>query len=248
MENTQEVNFDEDLLITLRVDPSYNEPILHQVLRIAIYDEYHAYETYRKTIETFGNVQPFSNIVQAEIRHFSALEPLLVKYNVPAPINNWYEKIELPDTLLECCEVGVAAEIDNVKMYDNLLSYVDEYPDIKDVLYRLQAASYNNHLPAFRNCVARYSLNNVNIDNIYEQYSTHNTSIPSSEDMMSKMNQFNELAAKLSSGQMTQDDLLKVLGNTNLSFVGGALLGAAGLTIFNQMAKDNDKSEEEWCL
>ena len=36
-------NFDEDLLAGLRVDPQYDEPILHQVLRIAVYDEYHAY-------------------------------------------------------------------------------------------------------------------------------------------------------------------------------------------------------------
>jgi len=243
--NNNEVvkNFDEDLLIGLRVDPTYDEPILDQVLRIAVYDEYHAYETYKKTIETFGNVAPFSNIIQAEVRHFSALEPLLVKYNVPAPINDWAGKIELPNTLLECCEVGVAAEIDNVKMYDNLLSFVDQYPDIKDVLYKLQAASYNNHLPAFRNCVQQYSTTQVDINSIYEQYSAHTNAIPSNEDMISKMNEFNELAGKLASGQISQEDLLKVLANTNLSFIGGALLGAVGMGVFSQMSKESDKTD-----
>ena len=243
LNNQELVNFDEELLIGLRVDESYNEPILHQVLRIAVYDEYHAYETYKKTIETFGNVTPFSNIIEAEIRHFNALEPLLIKYNVPAPINDWAEKIELPNTLLECCEVGVAAEIDNVKMYDNLLSYVGEYPDIQDVLYQLQAASYNNHLPAFRSCVQKYSTSEVNVGNIYEQYSAHNNAIPSNEDIASKMNEFNDLAGKLASGQLSQEELLKVLGNTNLSFVGGALLGAVGMSMFGQIAKDLKEEE-----
>ena len=243
--NNEEVvkNFDEDLLIGLRVDESYNEPILHQVLRIAVYDEYHAYETYKKTIETFGNVAPFSSIIQAEVRHFSVLEPLLVKYNVPAPINNWASKIELPNTLLECCEVGVAAEIDNVKMYDNLLSYVDQYPDIKDVLYQLQAASYNNHLPAFRNCVQQYSTSQVDLNSIYEQYSTHANSISSNEDMISKVNEFNELARKLASGEVSQEEILKLLGNTNLSLVGGALLGAVGMGVFSQMTKESNKTD-----
>lgn len=232
-DSQQVVNFDEDLLITLRVDPSYDEPILSQVLRIAVYDEYHAYETYRKTIEKFGEVNPFVNIMQSEVRHFTALEPLLVKYKVPAPINDWYNKIEIPDTLQECCEVGVAAEIDNIKMYDNLLSYVDEYPDIKDILYRLQAASYNNHLPVFRSCV--------------QQHSTHQetNSIPSNDEMMSKMNEFNAIAGKIASGQMSQEDILKLLGNTNLSFVGGALLGAVGMSMFSQIAKQNQNEKDE---
>lgn len=243
--NETQVNFDEDLLIGLRVDPSYDEPIINQVLRIAVYDEFHAYETYRKTIETFGNVAPFTNIMEAEVRHFSALEPLLVKYNVPAPVNNWYEKIELPNTLLECCEVGVAAEIDNIKMYDNLISYMDEYPDVKDLLFRLQAASYNNHLPAFRSCVQQYSTQTVDVNSIYNQYSTHQTAqneIPSQEDMMAKMNEFNTIAQKFATGQVSQEDLLKVLGNTNLSFVGGALLGAVGMGMFANM---NSKEDEE---
>lgn len=150
-----QMNFDEKLLEGLRVDPSYDEPVLHQVLRIAIYDEYHAYETYRKIIDQFGPVQPFANIVQAEVRHYSALLPLLHRYGVPVPIDNWYEKLEIPNTLVECCEAGVAAEIDNIRMYDNLLMYVSQ-PDIREVFFRLQAASHNNHLPAFRRCVATH--------------------------------------------------------------------------------------------
>jgi len=88
-----EINNDADLLVGLRVDPNYDEPVLDQVLRIAVYDEYHAYETYRKVIETFGNQQPFTSIIEAEIKHYEALTVLLEKYNVALPVNDWYDKI-----------------------------------------------------------------------------------------------------------------------------------------------------------
>jgi hypothetical protein len=240
-------NFDEDLLTGLRVDPSYNEPVLHQVLRIAVYDEFHAYETYKKTIEKFGVVEPFANIMQAEVRHYEALIPLLNKYGVPVPVNDWADKIEEPNNILEASEVGVAAEIDNVKMYDNLISYAKNYPDVVDILYRLQAASYNNHLPAFRQSVAGHSAMPVDINAIYNQYSTHDT-IPAQEDMAAKMNEFNQMAMKLSTGELSQEDIMTFLGNTNLSFIGGALAGAVGTMIFSQMTKEESVQGEDQCL
>jgi len=238
-----EVNFDEDLLVTLRVDPSYDEPILHQVLRIAIYDEYHAYETYRKVIETFGNVLPFSNIIEAEIRHYQALMPLLEKYNIPVPIDNWYEKIELPKTLVECCEVGVAAEIDNVQMYDNLLLYVEEYPDIQDVLYQLQAASYNNHLPAFRNCVVQYTNESVNINDIYNNFSEHNAGNTNPE-MLNKVNDFRNIATKFASGQINEQDVIKLFSSVDTATIGGVLLGGLGaMQLVKMMNEKNTQGE-----
>ena len=229
-------NFDEALLLSQRVDESFDEPILHQVLRIAIYDEYHAYETYRKVIDRFGAMPPFTNIMEAEVRHFSALEPLLMKYEVPLPVNDWYEKIEIPNTILECCEVGVAAEIDNIRMYDHLLHYVGEYPDIQDIFYRLQAASYNNHLPAFRRCVVRHSALQ-NPAGVNPSGAMPNLD---SEEMMQQMNEFSKIAQKLASGQMKQEDIFKLLGQTNISFVGGVLLGALGAIGYNQFSKNKE--------
>lgn len=150
-----EINIDEQLLENQRVNENDSQPILSQVLRIAVYDEFKAYESYTKIMEKFGYFQPFVNIREAEARHYSALIALLEKYQVEVPINNWEQKIEVPNSFIEACELGVANEIKNIAMYENLLSYIQE-EDIKDVLFRLQAASYNNHLPAFRNCVISY--------------------------------------------------------------------------------------------
>lgn len=226
-----EINFDETLLLSQRVDPSFDEPVLHQVLRIAVYDEYHAYETYMKVINTFGEQKPFTNIIEAEVMHYSMLIPLLEKYEVPVPIDNWYERVELPATFVECCELGVAAEIKNIRMYDDLLLYVDSYPDVKEVLYRLQAASYNNHLPAFRKCVSK-----------------HNTSssenILSEDEMSQKVNEFTQMAQKLVSGEMSQEEMMKMLGSTNMSFLGGILAGGLGAAFLPKLYnKENDTKD-----
>lgn len=146
-------NFDEALLLSHKVDPTLAMPTMHQALRIALYDEYHARAVYAKVIQAFGFVPPFSNIVQAEERHVAALLPLFAKYGVEPVIDDWADKVAAEATFTENCEVGVAAEIENVKMYDNLIPYA-EMPDVLDVFYRVQVASYNNHLPAFRACAA----------------------------------------------------------------------------------------------
>ncbi len=217
-------NFDEKLLEAQRVDPAFDEEILHQVLRIAVYDEYHAYNTYLKVINKFGEMKPFSNIIKAEINHYGALIPLLEKYNVPLPIDDWYDKIEIPETIVECCELGVAAEIANIKMYDNLLKYTDQSLDVRDTLYKLQAASYNNHLPAFRKCVQEYSLN-----------------VFSSNTML---NDFGEIAKKISTGEMNQEELMKLLENTNMSFIGGIVLGGISAGVLGSMINNNEEQGE----
>lgn len=220
-----ETNLDEKLLLSQRVDLNDDQNVISQVLRIAVYDEFHAYETYSAIIEKFGNVNPFVNIKEAEAVHYSALMPLCEKYSVQIPVNDWAEKIEVPNTLVECCELGVAAEINNIKMYDNLIEHTDEL-DIKDILYKLQAASYNNHLPAFRNAVLSY--NNINLGN--EAFS--------SENLMSKVGEYQELLEDIKSGNIDETKIAQLLGKMNLSMISGAATGSAGIALLNTYNKN----------
>lgn len=220
-----ETNLDEKLLLSQRVDLNDDQNVISQVLRIAVYDEFHAYETYSAIIEKFGNVNPFVNIKEAEAVHYSALMPLCEKYSVQIPVNDWAEKIEVPNTLVECCELGVAAEINNIKMYDNLIEHTDEL-DIKDILYKLQAASYNNHLPAFRNAVLSY--NNINLGN--EAFS--------SENLMSKVGEYQELLEDIKSGNMDETKIAQLLGKMNFSMISGAAIGSAGIALLNTYNKN----------
>lgn len=226
-----ETNIDEALLISARVDLNSQIPITSQILRIAVYDEFKAYETYTKIIEKFGLVQPFVNIKEAEAIHYAALVKLMEKYGVEVPINNWASKIEIPNTLIECCEMGVAAEISNIAMYNNLLSHVIEN-DIKDTLFRLQAASFNNHLPAFRNSV----LNHYNISN---------TTNINQENIMEKLGDYQVILDDIMSGNIDESSISKIFSKLNLSMVSGAVLGGAIIALLNTYVSKKHTHEEE---
>jgi len=227
-------NFDQNILLSQRVDPTFDEPILNQTLRIAMYDEYHAYEAYKKVVEKFGFEPPFINILQAEEQHIKELEALHVKYGVELPTNDWAQKLQAPNSLKEAYEIGVAAEIDNISMYSHLLENTIN-ADVKDMFYRLQAASYNNHLPALRAHVEKTLTNKNPLEALGS----------SSENVMEKFNEWSEIANKLATNQASPEDVTKLLSNTNLSFVGGMLLGAVGTAILTQSLKDSSQDEEE---
>jgi len=127
---------------------------LEQVLTEALEDEYKACAMYRKVIDKFGPVRPFVNIVKAEERHIAALTPLFKQYDIPIPEDNWDSHFEAPDTLREACQAGVDAEIENMAMYERLLAATQE-ANVALVLSNLQAASRDNHLPAFQRCLER---------------------------------------------------------------------------------------------
>jgi rubrerythrin len=120
----------------------------------ALDDEYKARATYRKVIATFGPVRPFVNIVEAEDRHVRALLDLYAGFGVAPPIDDWPGRVTAPASLEEACTAAVQGEIDNAAMYDRLLAAVDD-PAVQNVLRALQRASQENHLPAFRRCLAR---------------------------------------------------------------------------------------------
>lgn len=236
MEISLENNLDEALLISQKVDINSEIPITSQILRIAVYDEFKAYETYSKIIEKFGLVQPFVNIKEAEAVHYGALVKLMEKYQVEIPINNWYTKIQIPNSLIECCELGVASEINNITMYNNLLEYAQE-DDIKDVLFRLQAASFNNHLPTFRNCVlAHYNgANNI---------SGNNSNI-NPENIMEKIGEYQVLVDDIMSGNIDENSISKIFSKINLSMAGGAVVGGAVIALLNNyISKQNIKEQE----
>lgn len=123
-------------------------------LLAALDDEYRAESTYQADLTKFGDVRPFSNIILAEQRHQQMVKDELSRRGWTFGSNPYTGKIAAPATLLDACQIGVQAEIDNIALYDRLLPTIDDSA-IRDVLSRLQWASRENHLPAFERCVAR---------------------------------------------------------------------------------------------
>lgn len=118
-------------------------------LLAALDDEYLAHATYMQVIADFGEVLPFTNIVEAEGRHIDALARLFRRYGVELPDNPWPGKVPRYESVTEACRAGVEAEIDNAALYDRLLAGTSR-PDVLEVSRNLQRASQQNHLPAFR--------------------------------------------------------------------------------------------------
>ena len=73
------------------------------------------------------------------------------RYGVDEPANPGLTVTPTFATLQDACAAGVAAEIADAALYDELL-VVTENPDVVRVYENLQAASLNSHLPAFEAC------------------------------------------------------------------------------------------------
>jgi len=117
--------------------------------------EYAAYAVYDAVIQEYGEIEPYLSIRQAEANHIAALQKQLDLYGVDYPKENPYlGKVEVPDDLEAFAKAGVAAEIANVEMYDELLDKVSDYPNIARVFENLRAASLDQHLPAFEKAAA----------------------------------------------------------------------------------------------
>jgi len=123
-------------------------------LHDALDDEYQAWATYDQVIADFGEVMPFINIRDAEARHIEALSVLFHAYGLPLPENTWPGRVPRFGSVREACEAGVVAEVANAALYERLLA-ATRRPDILTVFQRLQEASQQRHLPAFRRCVER---------------------------------------------------------------------------------------------
>jgi rubrerythrin len=125
-------------------------------LREALDDEYKARATYQSVIDRFGPVRPFVNIIEAEERHANALLRLFERFGIEPPKDRWAGQVPAPTSIAEACKAGVEAEIENAAMYARLLAHVSD-ARVHDVLTRLQQASQQRRLPAFRRCAERRS-------------------------------------------------------------------------------------------
>lgn len=102
-------------------------------------------------IARFGEVRPFSRVIEAERRHQQFLLELFDRYGLTPPEWKPHDDISVPATLREACEKAVQAEIENAALYDRLLAEVSR-PDITATFRHLRDASRDRHLPAFERC------------------------------------------------------------------------------------------------
>ena len=133
-------------------DPVVNAD-LQAILFTAIQDEFHAEAVYEGVLDDFGSITPFSNIINAEVRHSTAIARLYQNRGWTVPDNLWSpETVPHFSAVGEACAVGVEAEIANVGVYDELLAGGGVPADVVQVFTSNRAASLDHHLPAFQRC------------------------------------------------------------------------------------------------
>ncbi len=121
------------------------------MLMYAAQDEYLAKAEYAAIIDEYDVTRPYSNIMKAEETHLNYLKEVYETYNMEFPKDESSAQLVIPTSLLEAAQVGVQAEIDNIAMYKQFLTY-DLPEDIENVFDALIKGS-ENHLSAFQNQV-----------------------------------------------------------------------------------------------
>lgn len=110
--------------------------------------EYAASAMYQAVIDKFGQVEPYVTIRSAEERHISALIRQLDRYGVKVTANPYLGAVVAPAKLQTAAKAWAVGEIENVTMYDNLLSKSSD-SNLNRVLTNLRASSQDSHLPLF---------------------------------------------------------------------------------------------------
>lgn len=127
------------------------DPAEVAALNEAMLEEYGALNLYTAVLNQFGSIIPFSNVARSETQHVATLRQLFVKYGLAVPANPGLTPPPTFASVQAACQAGVDAEIADAALYDELLAVTDNR-DVVQVYRNLQAASLNNHLPAFEAC------------------------------------------------------------------------------------------------
>ena len=124
------------------------------VLGRALQEEYNAQHLYESVLVDYPGAAPFAAIVRAEMRHVEALQMLFARRQMTAPA--WVPgPFPAFPSLPEACAAGAAAERADAVFYTPYLSRTDLPQDVRNVFTNLQAASLDNHLPAFQSCASQ---------------------------------------------------------------------------------------------
>ncbi len=144
-------NYDEPILRSRTINRNAPFPILHQALRIALYEEYAARSFYARMVEAFGP-PPFDTVVKSQERRISTLSALCQRFGVPRPLDPFPLETPVGPSWLANCQRAVAGTIQSARLYESLLTHVTE-PEVREIFMNLQAALLQQYLPPFQKAV-----------------------------------------------------------------------------------------------
>lgn len=151
----QNVEIDENQVVGASAAQVNDDLTLEDMLQYALEDERLALAEYEFIMDEFNVSRPFSNIIEAEKSHENAVLYLYDVYGFEIKDFDATDHLVIPDSLEEIYNVGVAAEIANIAMYDKFLTY-DLPDDVRRVFESLKKGSIS-HLEAFERQASKYN-------------------------------------------------------------------------------------------
>ena len=126
-----------------------------QALLRSLEDTYTMVAVYTTILNELGEGMPFLNIIRTEQHYQAAQKALFDKYGYVIPENTNIGEVDSAGelTVQDACAVAFEREQESINLYKNdLLPTVRDYPDLLKVLFVINRASEELHLPALRAC------------------------------------------------------------------------------------------------
>lgn len=133
---------------------------------------------------------------------------------------------------------ALSYEIESENLYAELASNEDN-ESLKDLYFRIWATSTNEYKKALQNLL------NLETFKDGEQNFKEDKHINKDTNAFNYTKELSEALEKLKNGKMTANEALNLLQNPNISFIGGALIGALGGVLLNQLLDKNNNNNEE---
>lgn len=187
----------------------------------ALNNEYRSAQIYNNASSLYSS--SFTPILKLKEDHINTLSEYLNDEDFVYQAQN-DEDVILSGDFTQDLAFLITHENENIAFYNMLI--VDE-KDIKtkDMFYLFQAHSYNDILPALQ------SVNSLKSHHIFDE-------IDKSKDFF---NEASQTLNKLQNKELSQVELENFLRKLNFSLLGGALLGATAMFMFNELTNQHKK-------
>ncbi|QKF86528.1 hypothetical protein CBLAS_1361 [Campylobacter blaseri] len=149
--------------------------------------------------------------------------------------NNIYKKFSNIQDEKNAIFTAIAYEIESENLYDDLTNTIED-EQAKDVFFRLWATSSNEYRPALENELNKKKEEKKDDD---EKKHINPNNMGFTFDSKS-FNEISEVFNKFSTGSATKEDIEKILNNPNISFFTGAVVGALGGILINQILENKN--------
>ena len=88
----------------------------------------------------------------------------------------------------------------------------------------------------------QYTQQPINTTDIYTQNSQHQS--VSSEDALAKIDDFRNIAQKMATGKITEQEIMKLASSVDMATIGGLILGGVGAMQLVKSMENNKKEGE----